>query len=317
MSTKSNRWVKVRSSLFTDPKHEVIGAALRYYLWLLDQADWETGIIWSYTDSRAADSLQKPKSTVIKHRQHLVEHGYIKCYIDATNGVQHILIYHWQNPREVCPDMLNLPGRVPETLDDLLKAIGGVPKFGLGVQPNLGTPQAGLPLYTHNTHTNRAEKRDSGRRAAALKALRPTPEPDLPAQSTEFEKAFYKIVEAVFGYKPRLTNNQRKDLLNNGVRVTLTQKGGVTTTVMPPPAGLYEENPDDFLRWIEFALKEKKERQKGKVSNGQIIATVRGYDWRKIGWIEWSEALQAQTKASAPENIPPIKLTPLIEEENE
>lgn len=122
--TDKPTWAKVHSGLINDPDHmNTLGVRLWYFLWLIDHADWEVGIVRDYTDQQAATSMKRPLSTVRKWRQGIEEAGYISS--QAGFQCQHLAIHKWRNPREVSPPQQNVPGK-PDTWPEMWKVVPAV-----------------------------------------------------------------------------------------------------------------------------------------------------------------------------------------------
>ena len=108
--TNEKKWIKIHSGLTNDPKHrEAMGVRVWLFMWLVDHADWETGIVVGYTDAAAGadNELDMPSRTVEGHRQRLEADGYIKCH--AGFQCQHIRIMRWRNPKQVEAKQINIP----------------------------------------------------------------------------------------------------------------------------------------------------------------------------------------------------------------
>lgn len=91
-------WIKVRRGIL-DPKHiDRLGSAWYLFLYILDQADWETGMIYDWKDKFAADDLGKPLSLIRLHRQRLEKNEYILC--DKGQHSQTLSIMRWKDPRK-------------------------------------------------------------------------------------------------------------------------------------------------------------------------------------------------------------------------
>ena len=57
-----------------EPKHrDKLGIRIWLYLYILDQADWDTGEVLEWRDGDAADGLQMPKRTVRQQRQQPIQ----------------------------------------------------------------------------------------------------------------------------------------------------------------------------------------------------------------------------------------------------
>lgn len=105
MTKKS--WISVKIGMI-DPKHQkAIGSAVWLFLYILDNADWETGIVEGYTDKQAGNELGIPKDTIIKHRRKLQAGEYITC--KKNDYDQTITIHNWTDPRKYSGKILNPP----------------------------------------------------------------------------------------------------------------------------------------------------------------------------------------------------------------
>jgi hypothetical protein len=104
----NKKWIKVHTGLTSDPKHrQVLGVTIWLFMALINDADYETGIVWDYTDSAMASDLEMSISTLRTWRRHLEEAGYIRCY--QGYQCQHIMILKWRNPKELNPPQINIP----------------------------------------------------------------------------------------------------------------------------------------------------------------------------------------------------------------
>jgi hypothetical protein len=102
-------WIKIHSGLTNDPKHrEEMGIRVWLFMWLVDHADWETGIVEAYTDAWAAEEMEIPARTIEGQRQKLDSSGYIHCHQGQQS--QNIRIMRWRNPKLVNPPQINIPG---------------------------------------------------------------------------------------------------------------------------------------------------------------------------------------------------------------
>jgi len=94
-------WIKIKRGLL-EPKHrEMLGIRIWLYIYILDNADWDTGEIREWRDKDAADELQMPWRTLQRQRQQLENDGYISCL--QTGDKQSITIHNFgqslQSPR--------------------------------------------------------------------------------------------------------------------------------------------------------------------------------------------------------------------------
>jgi hypothetical protein len=90
-------WIKVRNGLL-DPKHiKALGfCPVILYLYMLDGADWDTGMIIGWVDGDAAEVLGVETWQVKKFRNRLKREKYIQCK-RAYHG-QNITINKWDSP---------------------------------------------------------------------------------------------------------------------------------------------------------------------------------------------------------------------------
>ena len=91
-------FIKLRRGIL-DAKHiDALGAAWYLFIYILDQADWDSGKIIGWKDQYAADELGVSISQIRYHRQHLEKKEYIIC--DKRQYDQIITINKWKDPRE-------------------------------------------------------------------------------------------------------------------------------------------------------------------------------------------------------------------------
>jgi len=118
-------WIKVHTGLTNDPKHrEAIGVRIWLFMALIDRADYESGMVWNYTDGAMAEYLDMNPRTVAEWRRDLSETGYIKSY--PGDQCQHIMIMRWRNPRQVEAEAINIPGELHKSV---------APPYGKRVPP--------------------------------------------------------------------------------------------------------------------------------------------------------------------------------------
>lgn len=101
MITKKKTFIKVRRGIL-EPKHIIaLGSTWYLYLYILDQAEWDSGKINNWKDKFAADDLGRPLSQIRLHRQHLQDTGYINCV--KSQHSQTIEVNNWHDPRKDNP----------------------------------------------------------------------------------------------------------------------------------------------------------------------------------------------------------------------
>lgn len=100
-------WIKVKRG-FLQPEHRTkMGIRVWLYLFIIDQADWETGTVLEWKDKDASDEMQMPLSTLRQQRQELEDLGYISCL--QCGYKQTITIMKWIDPRSYEGKEINNP----------------------------------------------------------------------------------------------------------------------------------------------------------------------------------------------------------------
>lgn len=98
-------WVKIKRG-FLQPEHRSkMGIRVWLYMFIIDQADWDTGIIYDWTDKNAADELGMPINTLRQQRQELESLRYINCIQEGNH--QRIIILKWIDPRSYSGEVMN------------------------------------------------------------------------------------------------------------------------------------------------------------------------------------------------------------------
>lgn len=150
-------WVKIKRGLLAPKHRNNLGIRIWLYLYILDQADWETGKIFEWRDKEAAEDLQMPWRTLQQQRQKLAEDGYISNI--QKGDKQEITIRKWVNPREYSGEIYNPTGRGTEVR---VPMDGGteinVPRGGTNEGTNEGiSKHSTLPIRSQVTdHTSEA-----------------------------------------------------------------------------------------------------------------------------------------------------------------
>jgi hypothetical protein len=90
-------FIRVKRGILEPKHHRKMGMAIFLYLYMLDNANWEDGIIHEWTDKAAADDLEFPLRTIRDYRR-ILENG---KYIKTSKGqhYQTIIICKWENPK--------------------------------------------------------------------------------------------------------------------------------------------------------------------------------------------------------------------------
>jgi hypothetical protein len=101
-------WIKVKCGLL-EPKHrDKMGKRVWLYLYILDLADWDQGIVENWKDEFHAKRLGMELRTFQEWRRGLQEAGYITCIKHQTT--QTIVIQNYTNPREYSGEVYNKDG---------------------------------------------------------------------------------------------------------------------------------------------------------------------------------------------------------------
>lgn len=102
-------WVSVKRGFIRDPKHRnQVGEAVWLYLYMLDAADWDTGVLSSWQDGGVADELGLPIWKVREQRRLLSRLGYIT--VAKGQRGQAIYVHNWTDPREYTGNVYNVRG---------------------------------------------------------------------------------------------------------------------------------------------------------------------------------------------------------------
>lgn len=91
-------FMKIRRGLL-EPKHrEAIGNNIWLFMYMIDRADWDTGIIPDWKDKAEAEELEMNWRTLQRQRQALEAAGYIICSQQFQK--QQVQIATWEDPRK-------------------------------------------------------------------------------------------------------------------------------------------------------------------------------------------------------------------------
>jgi hypothetical protein len=90
-----------------------MGNNIWLFLYMLDHADWETGVVRNFTDASYAEEFEVSPHTVRYQRRKLQEMGYITCKQSLRR--QEITIHNWVDPRKYSGEVLNTPPDVGGT----------------------------------------------------------------------------------------------------------------------------------------------------------------------------------------------------------
>lgn len=92
-------WISIKRGLIRDPKHRIaMGECVWLYQYMVDIADWETGVVNDWKDDAAAEDMQMPIRTLREQRRKLESLDYIVCHQKQYS--QSIDITNWTNPRD-------------------------------------------------------------------------------------------------------------------------------------------------------------------------------------------------------------------------
>jgi len=147
-------WIKIKRGLL-EPKHrERLGIRIWLYVYILDNADWETGQIREWRDKDAADELDMPWRTLAQQRQKLMDDGYITCEVAGNRQI--ITIHNYTNPRRYDGEVTNEKGtedRVQYAESRVPDSKGTYEGTHEGTYKGLRKPRT-PSLYSHNTNHN-------------------------------------------------------------------------------------------------------------------------------------------------------------------
>jgi len=98
-------WIKIKRGFLQPAHRSKMGIRVWLYMFIIDQADWDTGIVYDWTDKNAADELGMPIGTLRQQRQELETLRYINCYQEGNH--QKITILKWVDPRSYSGEIMN------------------------------------------------------------------------------------------------------------------------------------------------------------------------------------------------------------------
>lgn len=101
-------WIKVKCGIL-EPKHrEKMGKTVWLYLYMLDLADWDKGLIKNWRDEYHAKEFGMEIRTFQEWRRILEEEGYITTI--KHRNTQTIIIKNYTSPKEYSGEVYNLDG---------------------------------------------------------------------------------------------------------------------------------------------------------------------------------------------------------------
>lgn len=101
-------WISIKRG-FLQPEHRLkMGIRVWLYMYIVDQADWDTGKVMDWRDKDASDELEMPLSTLRQQRQELESLGYIGCLQSGNHQI--ITINKWIDPRSYSGKVMNDTG---------------------------------------------------------------------------------------------------------------------------------------------------------------------------------------------------------------
>ena len=103
-------WIKIKRGLLEQKHRDSLGIRIWLYIYILDQADWDTGQVLEWRDGDAADELVIPMRTIRQQRKQLADDGYITC--EQAYRKQIITIHNYSNPRKYDGEILNNDGDI-------------------------------------------------------------------------------------------------------------------------------------------------------------------------------------------------------------
>ena len=91
-------WITVKRGIL-EPKHRfALGELIWLFIYILDLANWEEGVIMEWTDKGAAEEMDMPLATLRDQRRKLEERGYISS--ERKRYGLRIIVHNWTNPKE-------------------------------------------------------------------------------------------------------------------------------------------------------------------------------------------------------------------------
>ena len=150
-------WIKIKRGLLAPKHRNKLGIRIWLYMYILDQADWETGKIFEWRDKEAAEDLQMPWRTLQQQRQQLDEDGYISCV--QSGNKQIITINNWTNPREYSGEIYNnAKGGTQSSVHPKPKGTNE----GTNEGTNKGVRKPSTPSYRSHITDHRSEEEGAG-----------------------------------------------------------------------------------------------------------------------------------------------------------
>jgi hypothetical protein len=99
-------WITIKRGLIRDPKHrQAMGECVWLFEYMLDIADWDTGIVHDWKDEAAAEDMAMPIRTLREQRRKLEDLNYVTA--SKKQYTQDIAINNWTNPRDYTGQILN------------------------------------------------------------------------------------------------------------------------------------------------------------------------------------------------------------------
>ena len=178
-------WIKVKRGLL-EPKHIMkLGPAWYLYLYILDNADWETGQLFEWKDKFAADELGKPLGLIRKHRKLLIEEKYISS--ELKKSYQIITIKNWTDPRKYDGVVINECQGSDLSEPKSAEVVEG---SGKGNGKGFSNPSYGNTLpYNHISHNTKEKNSPQKKLDDEFKALHQT------IFSGSFNKSWWDVME--------------------------------------------------------------------------------------------------------------------------
>jgi hypothetical protein len=105
-------WIKVKRGILEAKHRRKLGITVFLYLYILDNVNWDTGIIYEWTDEAAAEELEIPLSTLRDHRRKLEDELYIQT--TQKSRCLEISVRNWTNPREYSGQIYNEGDEITE-----------------------------------------------------------------------------------------------------------------------------------------------------------------------------------------------------------
>ena len=91
-------FIKIKRGIISPKHYESIGPAIWLFMYIIDHADFDTGVMYGYNDADAAEEIGAKKRTVRSWRDKLSEGGYITWKKKPYS--LNVTVSNWDNPQD-------------------------------------------------------------------------------------------------------------------------------------------------------------------------------------------------------------------------